>query len=59
MCPSGIAEIEAAILNRDLEERIDELFSMTFKIYDKQELINYISNTMTAANSLKAEGYIF
>ena len=51
-------EIEAAILTRDLEERIDELFSMTFKIYDKQELINYISNTMTAANSLKAEGYI-
>lgn len=52
-------EIEAVIITRnDLEERIDELFSMTFKIYDKQELIRYIKSTMTIANAFKAEGYL-
>ena len=51
-------ELEAAIMTKDLEERIDELFFKTFEIYDKKELINYIKSTMTLANSWKGVGYV-
>lgn len=51
-------EIKAAIITRDLKERIDELFLMTFKIYDKKELIRYIKKSMTGANVIRADAYI-
>ena len=51
-------EIQAAIRTMDLDERIEDLFSMTFKLYDKKELVRYLKKTMTLANAFKAGGFL-
>ncbi|EFI32811.1 hypothetical protein Dthio_PD0113 [Desulfonatronospira thiodismutans ASO3-1] len=51
-------EIEAAIMTMDLDERIEDLFLMTFKLYDKKELVRYLKKTMTGANVIKAGAFL-
>lgn len=52
-------EIEAIIKTKNLEDRIDDLYNMTYQIYNKQELIRYLNDKMTLANRMAAGGFIF
>ncbi|WP_459937826.1 hypothetical protein [Desulfonatronum parangueonense] len=51
-------EIEAIIKTRTFDDKIDDLYKITFEINDKQDLIKYLNSTMSLHNRIAAAGFV-